>query len=191
MLLHVNSGSKSWLDQQKQKIWNPNGAGQRLCLSGQTLLILGFGNIGRYCARVALAFGMKVVGTSRQEKNESDVSFIHPDHIFDVLPQANHVLNLLPGGPETHHFFNQRHFEKMNQACFYNFGRGTTVDEVALMKALDDGSVSFAGLDVTEKEPLPQDSPLWSSDRVLLTPHSSCCYDDYLDLFFDEWAGGH
>jgi D-2-hydroxyacid dehydrogenase (NADP+) len=187
MLLHANHDLRASMDQQKQKVWNPNGLGQRRSLSGQTLLILGFGNIAKYCARVALTFGMKVVGTSRRDQNVSEVSIVHPKYLDETLPLADHVLNLLPGGSETHHHVNEHHFKLMKRtACFYNFGRGTTVDEQALCEALSERLISFAGLDVTEKEPLPSDSPLWSSDRVLLTPHSSCCYEDYLDFFIEE-----
>ena len=192
MLLFANGGLKTSIYQQDEKNWNPNGFGQRRLLRGQTLLILGFGNIARHCAKLALALGMKVLGTSRRDQQVPAVKIIHPDDFDDALPYADHVLNLLPGDASTHHFVGERHFELMKSgACFYNFGRGTTVDESALILALESGHFAFAGLDVTEREPLPADSPLWTCDKVLLTPHSSCCYEDYLDLFFAEWAGNH
>ena len=186
MLLYFNNRLDLVLAAKKEKDWARNAFKDRQLLTNQKLLIIGCGAIGRYCAETAMAFGMEVVGMRRQLPDQALFPYIKADELLTSLPQADHVLNLLPGGKDSERFVKAEHFSAMKaSACFYNFGRGSTVDEEALIEALENGDIKAAGLDVMAEEPLPEDSPLWSMKNVLLTPHSSCCYQDYLYRFID------
>lgn len=190
MVLYFNNQLKVAVDNQRSKIWDRNAFKGRSLCKNQSLLIIGYGSIGEKCAKAAKSLGMEVTGISRSKSSDNEVSIIRPENISESIGSFDHILNLLPGGNETYQFVNSDLINSMqSSACFYNFGRGTTVDESALVEALETGKVAYAGLDVMEIEPLPSDSPLWELKNVLLTPHSSCCYDDYLHLFIDELHG--
>ncbi len=185
------------LDTQKslqiEKNWDRNAFPQRRLLRGRQALILGCGAIGDAIASVLTPLGVQVTGLRR---SQVDAREIRPGFTLDSssnlarhLPTTDILINILPGLPENHHFVNWEILAQLPAGAIYaNFGRGTTQDESALLEALDHGRLSLAILDVTETEPLPQDSPLWSHPQVQLSPHSSCCYGDYLPLFFAEVA---
>ena len=91
-----------------------------------------------------------------------------------MLPRADHVINILPGGEATKHFMNATRFNAMKPgAIFYNIGRGSSVDQAALLAALDSGRLRNAYLDVTDPEPLPPEHPLWVHPNCLITPHTA------------------
>jgi D-2-hydroxyacid dehydrogenase (NADP+) len=187
MLLYFNNQLAVSLSNQSLKKWDRNAFPKRRLLKGQSLLILGYGSIGERCGELAESMGMKVTGVSRSKESSSTVKIIHPGQLSGNIKQYDHILNVLPGGELTEGFVSEEFLAQMHEnSCFYNFGRGTTVDEFALEEVLSSGGIAFAGLDVTRVEPLANESALWSLDNVLLTPHSSCCYDNYLDLFIDE-----
>ena len=97
---------------------------------------------------------------------------IGPDQLFDALPEADFVVNILPLTAATRHLFDRQAFAIMKpDAYFINVGRGGTVDEDALIEALCAGEIAGAGLDVFEQEPLPADSPLWGMTNVIITSH--------------------
>ena len=88
------------------------------------------------------------------------------------LAEADHVVNILPDSAETRHFFDAARFSAIKPgAIFYNIGRGTTVNQDALLDALRSGRIGAAWLDVTEPEPLPDDHPLWAEPNCFITPH--------------------
>ena len=90
----------------------------------------------------------------------------------EILPEADVVFTVLPQFRETIRFFDRERFEKMKpDAIFINCGRGSAVDEQALYEALSGGRLAAAAIDVTETEPLPPDSPLWSLENLVITPH--------------------
>ncbi len=137
-------------------------------VNGSKVVIAGLGEIGMETARIALALGMKVSGTKRTvEPMEGGIDEVTTN---EGLPRPaggrDAVVNTLPGTPYTEKLFNKDIFSAMKPGTvFVNVGRGTVVDEVALLEALNNGQVSYACLDVFAVEPLPQDSPLWNHPK--------------------------
>lgn len=144
-------------------------------VSGSKLVIAGLGEIGLETARIARNLGMKVSGTKRNVEAIEGIDHVTGnDGLAGLVADADAVVNTLPGTPYTEKLFNRDIFSAMKPgAVFINVGRGTVVDEEALLEALDNGHVSYACLDVFAVEPLPQDSPLWSHPKVLVSPHTS------------------
>ncbi len=95
------------------------------------------------------------------------------EHLHDALAGADYVVATLPGTPETHHLIDAGAIEKMGGAYFVNIGRGSVVDEAALVEALEERRLSGAALDVFETEPLPEESPFWELGNVIISPHST------------------
>jgi phosphoglycerate dehydrogenase-like enzyme len=114
-----------------------------------------------------------------------------PDDLHPMLAEADVVLDALPLSPGTHHFFDATAFAAMKPtARFLNVGRGATVDEPALVAALEQGAIGGAALDVFEEEPLPASSPLWSLPTVIVSPHICGDFDGWeravVDVFLDN-----
>lgn len=142
-------------------------------LDGQDLLILGFGAIGERLVELLRPYPLHITAYRRTPADRPDVRMIHrPADLQAALGKADHILNILPDSPHTRHFFDTARFQSCKPgAVFYNIGRGTTVDQSALLHALDHGPLSAAWLDVTDPEPLPDAHPLTRHPRVYLTPH--------------------
>jgi D-2-hydroxyacid dehydrogenase (NADP+) len=146
-------------------------------LLGQTVLIAGIGEIGCAVARRAGAFGMRVNGLRRRADASPPAGF---DKVFAIsnlhaaLANADHVAVTLPNTPRSRGLFDAAAFAAMKPgAAIYNVGRGPVIDTAALIAALQSGHLGGAGLDVTDPEPLPADSPLWDMENVLITAHTS------------------
>jgi phosphoglycerate dehydrogenase-like enzyme len=104
-----------------------------------------------------------------------------------LLPEADHIILTLPSDTGTQHLLSDAEFSLMRpSSCVYNIGRGNAIDEPALLRALAAGQIARAFLDVFEREPLPQDSPLWEAPNLALLPHASAISAEYLDLWFEE-----
>lgn len=143
-------------------------------LTGQTVLMLGFGAIGRRLAELLAPFGMTIIAVRRQTRSERGVRIIPEEAVSSALAQADHVVNILPDNASTRNYVNARRIACMKPgARFYNVGRGTTVDERALAEALQSGRVSEAYLDVFETEPLPKESVFWTLPNCYVTPHTA------------------
>lgn len=146
-------------------------------LQGQSVLLVGLGEIGQEVARRASAFGMPVHGVRRHPGKEPPmgISRVYPlDALDEALPEADHVVLMLPDTPATRGLFDEARIAKMKPgAVIYNVGRGMAIDTAALTAALAAGTLGGAGLDVTDPEPLPRESPLWTMDNVLITSHTA------------------
>ncbi|MCC2030717.1 D-2-hydroxyacid dehydrogenase [Microbacterium allomyrinae] len=140
-----------------------------------TVLVVGLGGIGSACARRFAALGARVWGTSRSGEPVEGVERLVPlDELERVVAEVDAIVVTLPGTAQTHHLVGEKVFAAIRPgAIIASVGRGTVVDEAALLGALDDGRVSFAALDVFEVEPLPASSPLWAHPRVLVSPHTA------------------
>jgi D-2-hydroxyacid dehydrogenase (NADP+) len=187
MLLFNNTNTSILMDNSQRRSWAKNAVGKRSLLRNQSLLIVGCGSIGDVCAEKALSLGMRVTGVKRILPGKGDFPYAELSDLKGIVSEYDHILNLLPGGALTERFIDAALIGCFKQnASFYNFGRGTTVDEGALIASLQKSKIKFAGLDVSYEEPLSQESELWGMKNVFITPHNSCCYSDYLHLFIDE-----
>jgi phosphoglycerate dehydrogenase-like enzyme len=175
MMLHFNRRLGLLLRAQIARNWIARNTFDYPELTGQIVLVVGAGSIGREIAKRAQALGMRVFGISQSGRAlaefEKVVAIADKDALLD---QADHVVACVPGIPATAAMFNSDWFSRMKRgACFYNVGRGTTVDESALLYTLNSGHLAGAGLDVTGEEPLPPNHPLWAHESVLLTQHKA------------------
>jgi len=144
-------------------------------LDGQTLVLVGLGEIGRETARLAKAFGMRTVGIRRsQGPPPAHVDEVHgPDRLAELAGRADAMVVSLPLTEQTAGLIDRAVIERLPPSCiFVNVGRGGVVDEPALIEALRAGRIAGAVLDVFATEPLPPDSPLWDLPNVLVTPHA-------------------
>ena len=143
-------------------------------LLGQTIGLISFGNVAKAVARRCHAFGLHVVAYDPylSELEMSSVNVEPETSLFALLRRSDFVSMHAPLNSETRHMLTTRHFEEMKQsAIFVNNGRGGTVDENALIEALQKDQISAAALDVFEAEPLTSDSPLLAMSNVLCSPH--------------------
>ena len=158
-------------------------------LRGKVMGVVGYGEIGRECARLAKAVGVKIYATRRNpEKSHKDPildrMFAAAD-LHSMLAAVDVVLAAAPLTPETKHMLSRAEFAVMKpNAIVMNVGRGPVIDEAAMVEALREKRIAGAALDVYEVEPLPTDSLLWDMENVLISPH---CTDrttdpDWLDL---------
>jgi phosphoglycerate dehydrogenase-like enzyme len=158
---------------QRERVWG--GRWTMGLISEQTVLIVGLGTIGRATARKLHQLGARVIGTSRHETEVEHVDeIVAPDAIAEVAGRIDGVVVTLPGTAATEKLVGSEFFAALRPgASFVSVGRGTVVDEEALLASLDDGRVGFAALDVVAEEPLEQSSPLWSHPSVLISPHTA------------------
>lgn len=144
----------------------------------QTLGIVGLGNIGRRVAQLGKAFGMRVLATRRsahEGETDQDVDQLFPlAQLQDMLRQSDYVIVAVPLTPETESLIGEAELQAMRpHAYLVNIARGRVINEHALIRALREGWIGGAGLDVVVQEPLPADSPLYTLPNVILTPHIS------------------
>lgn len=143
-------------------------------LKGQTVLMLGYGAIGRRLAELLAPFHLTIIAVRRQTRSERGIRVIPEEAVSSALAQADHVVNILPDNESTRNYVNARRLACFKPgARFYNVGRGTTVDQRALAEALNSGRIAEAYLDVFEVEPLPPDDPLWTTRNCYVTPHTA------------------
>ncbi len=173
MLLAFSRGLHRSIPDKAARLWRTDHALYEI--HGQTIGILGVGAIGTEVARVAKALGMRTLGFRRDGGSAPYFDAVYPTtRLGDLLPECDAVVNALPLTPETHHLIDAGRFTQMKStACYINIGRGATTDQAALIAALAQGQIAFAGLDATDPEPLPPDSPLWAMENVIITPHNS------------------
>jgi phosphoglycerate dehydrogenase-like enzyme len=150
-------------------------------LVGKILAVIGVGAIGSEIARRARSFHMSVLGVKRIPGPVEGVDEIYgPDQLAWVLARSDFVVLALPATPDTYQIIGEKELHLMKRTAFLvNVSRGTVVDEASLLKALKEKWIAGATLDVFEKEPLPEESPLWSLENIIITPHLSGDLKDY------------
>jgi D-2-hydroxyacid dehydrogenase (NADP+) len=160
-------------------------------LSGQRALIVGYGPLGRECARSLKALGMSVVGLKRRPDGDPAPAdaVLGIERLHEELREADHLVLTLPSDTGSDHLIGAPELALLRaSAGVYNIGRGNALDEGALVRALERGELAHAFLDVFEREPLPPDSALWTTKNLALMPHASAISREYLDLWFEELA---
>lgn len=151
-------------------------------LHSKTLTVLGLGAIGREIARLAQAFGMRVMAVRARPQLESKYADVvySPDQLTEALAQADYVALALPLTPDNTKIIGEAELKTMKPTAFIvNVGRGGNIDEEALVRALKEGWIAGAGLDTFATEPLPADSELWAMTNVIITPHIAGRRPDY------------
>ena len=168
-------------DQQRENTWERLEMDR---LSGRKLLIIGLGAIGLEIARVARVFGMNVIGVKRDvsEEIEEVDELYSPEKIERAAVECDYAVSVLPYTPETEKMLAEEFFSALpEEAYFINVGRGEVVDEKALLQALDEEKLAGAGLDVFAQEPLPEDSPFYERNNVIMTPHVAGIFPGYYE----------
>jgi phosphoglycerate dehydrogenase-like enzyme len=170
-LLALSRGAERWRDAQARKAWERHEVRE---LEGATLGVVGLGPIGCEVARLGAALRMRVVGVRRTPRGDEPCETWPLGRLDELLPLCDALVLALPLTPDTHHLLDARRIAALpGGALFVNVGRGSLVEEPALVEALVEGRLGGAGLDVFEIEPLPEASPLWTLPNVIVTPHNA------------------
>ncbi|UPV76724.1 D-2-hydroxyacid dehydrogenase (plasmid) [Halorussus limi] len=178
-LLHV------YRDHQNDADWYEPDYERPFTVGGERLCVVGLGTLGRGIAERADALGMDVVGVRRSDESVPGVSRVYdPEDLHEAIADARFVAIAVPHTPATEGMFGAPEFRRMrDDAYLINVARGPIVDEDDLVGALDAGDIAGAGLDVFETEPLPEDSPLWDFEEVVISPHKGSATNRYhLDI---------
>ncbi len=173
MLMHYKNALPMIRNQQRRR-WE-RFAGTDL--EGRTLALVGLGHIGTQVAQMAGSLGMKVIGTNAVPADVVD-QFFPPERLPEMLPLADVLVLCVPHTPQTEKMIGRAELERLKPGCYLiNIARGAVVDEPALIEALRSGHLSGAALDVFQEEPLPESSPFWDMENVLVNPHSASTSD--------------
>ena len=164
---------KRVLAAQNRRQWDDTIREDMGVLIGSRMTIVGMGSIGGELAKRARAFGMHVTGVNRSGRPHPDADETVPvTRLCDALRTADFVVVAAPLAPETVGLIGATELAACRRhAIIVNVGRGPVIDSAALQQALGDGTIAGAGLDVTDPEPLPSDSPLWTMPNVIISPH--------------------
>jgi phosphoglycerate dehydrogenase-like enzyme len=174
-LLAVAKELPRFVEEQRTKAW-PEIRRPLRELDGQTLFLVGLGDIGRETARLGKALGMRTVGFRRTQGPPPEwVDDVHgPERLAELAGRADAMVVSLPLTDQTAGLIDRATIDHLPASCiFVNVGRGGVVDEPALIDALRERRIAGAVLDVFATEPLPEDSPLWTLPNVLVTPHAA------------------
>lgn len=178
-----------WSDQATTRSWRAAEHRSRCqLLEDQTALILGFGAIARRLVELLQPFKMKLMAVRRAVTGSEPIPTFPFSRLAELIPQADHVVNILPSNASTEGLIDQPLIGRMKPTTmFYNIGRGTTVVQSALQSALERNAIGGAYLDVTDPEPLPPDHPLWRLPNCWITPHSAGGHADEFHRLFSHF----
>jgi len=191
-ILMFAKGAPRCFEMKQKRVWQRYPS---TVIHGKTLGIIGLGHIGREAARLAKAFGMRVIATRRSAKKAGTARYVDlllpASEMPSLLKESDYVAICVPFTAETRHLIGEKELRMMKPTAYIiNIARGGIIDEAALVKALDEKRIAGAGLDVTEREPLPAESRLWDFPNVILSPHVSGGQEDYMtratELFCDN-----
>ncbi|MFC2011659.1 D-2-hydroxyacid dehydrogenase [Chloroflexota bacterium] len=189
MLMFVKQ-APLFIQSKQEKRWERQNA---TVLRAKTVGIVGLGSIGREVARLAKAFGMRVLATRRKAKKIGRARYVDtlfpPEQLQQLLAESDFVVMALPFTPETSKIIGEKELRTMKPSAYLiNIARGGVMDEEALTRALEEGWIAGAGLDVFATEPLPADSRLWELPNVIISPHISGMMDDYVEQSTEVFA---
>jgi phosphoglycerate dehydrogenase-like enzyme len=195
VLLMLMRRMPEYHEQQKEKEWKM--VGDIKSIMNSVITVIGFGDIGENFAKRAKAMGATIHGVRRNADKKSEFAdkMYSIDNLLEAIEGADVIALSLPDTDKTKHVINAEVIDKMkNDAILINVGRGTAIDEAALIEALKANKLGGVALDVFESEPLSQDSPLWSFKNTIITPHISgntslpLTCDMLVDIFCDNLA---
>lgn len=179
-ILAFSRGLPQAFTNQKKKLWQRMKTDE---IYDKTIGIVGLGSIGREIAKRAKALGLKVLATKRTQTTELFVNNLYtPDQLDLLLAASDYVVVTLPLTEKTAGMFTMESFKTMKKSAYFiNVSRGQIICEPDLVAALETGVIRGAGLDVFESEPLPETSPLWSMENVIITPHVAALSPYYME----------
>jgi phosphoglycerate dehydrogenase-like enzyme len=173
LLLAMQRRLTTVLANQPRHAWDRTVNVQLTTPASSTIVVIGFGPIGREIGRLLHAFGARVVAVTRRGLPDEDADeVVRVDDLLGLLPRADAIVIAAPYNQATHHLMGEREFAACKKtAVLVNIARGAIVEQHALDTALRSGAISGAGIDVTDPEPLPSDDPLWDAPNLIITPH--------------------
>jgi phosphoglycerate dehydrogenase-like enzyme len=183
-ILYFAKDFRRMIRNQMRGIWEPFDVSM---VSGKTLGIVGYGSIGRVVAARTRALEMNVLGLRRSARQQSEKDSLidqvyEPEQLLEMLSRCDYVVVSLPLTAQTQGLIAEAEFAVMKKnAVLINVGRGPTIDELAMIKALSDNRIRAAALDVFDREPLPRGHPFYSLENVLLSPHCADHTPDWLN----------
>jgi phosphoglycerate dehydrogenase-like enzyme len=187
-LLFLEKRMLERIESQQAHEWKRTDPGM---LRGKTIGLLGVGSIGAHLAETAKHFGMKVDGYTRSSETSTQVDrYFHGDDLLQFAKGLDYVVSVLPRVKETDKLVDAAFLNALpSHAVFVNVGRGNSVDEAALVSALNERKLAAAILDVFEKEPLPPDHPFWDTPNLYMTYHTSAISypNDLVRVFFENY----
>ena len=189
-ILRWNKRIDHHIEYQQAKTWAPIGGDGEL--TNKTLVILGYGGIGREVAKLGKAFGMRVTGIRRNPQDDEYADeVLGLDRFEELLPLIDYLVLSLPDSSQTRNIINADILEKLNSsAMLINVGRGTAINEDDLTNALNDGKIAAAALDTTKVEPLDPNSSLWTAKNCFISAHDSAhsllSLERAFELFFQN-----
>jgi phosphoglycerate dehydrogenase-like enzyme len=176
------------LEDQKNKYWDDSDTGT---LRGKTIGLLGVGSIGAEVARTAKFFGMNVRGYTWSSETSADVDkYYHGNDLLNFVNRLDYLVNILPNTKDTRKIINADLLNALPpHALVINVGRGSALDESALLEALNQNKIAGAVLDVFKKEPLPKDHPFWTTPNLLITFHTAApsLPEDIAKIFIENY----
>lgn len=177
----------AFMEAQKERRW---ASLEPLELASLTIGVVGAGAIGAEVARRAQALGMQVIGTRREPRPvEGFNDVLPPDQLLKLMATADVVVLAAPLTPETSHMIGESELRAMKPSAYLiNVGRGALLVDAALERALREGWIAGALLDVFETEPLPSESPLWNLPNLIVTPHTSFRSPRNMERILDEFS---
>jgi len=188
MMLMLARRLHEFVANQRERVWQFPEWDAAFALPGERVCVVGLGTVGSAVAARCAALGMDVVGVRRSSDPVEGVDTLYtPEELGTAIEDARFVVLCVPLTDETRGLVGECQFERMDEEAYLvNVARGAVVDEDALVAALREGAIAGAALDVFEEEPLPEDSPLWGMDDVIVTPHAAVAnrefYRDIADL---------
>ena len=173
LMLAASRGLPAAMDAQRERRWAFAEQRSKVRrLSGQHVVVLGWGRIARRLIELLAPFDLHVTVLRRRPVGDECVPVVTAEGLDAALAHADHLVNLLPGGDSTKAFVNAVRLSRLPRGAWvYNIGRGSTLEQDALLAALESQRLAGAWLDVTDPEPLPPDHPLWRTPGCYITPH--------------------
>jgi phosphoglycerate dehydrogenase-like enzyme len=173
LLLALQRLLPTFMANQNRRVWDRSISARAVIPNQSTVLVIGFGHIGREIARLLRAFGTRIISVTRSGAPHALADEAVPlTKLLDVLPRADAIMIAVPLDATTQGLFGSRTLNACKRGAFLvNIARGSVVDSLALIDALTTGVIAGAGLDVTDPEPLPKDHPLWGAPNLIISPH--------------------